>query len=898
MTGFAPAALSAALADRYRIERELGAGGMATVYLAHDLRHARNVALKVLRPELAAVIGGERFLAEIKTTANLQHPHILALFDSGSVDGTVFYAMPFVEGESLRDRLEREKQLPIDDALRIAVEVADALQYAHERGVIHRDIKPENILLQGGHALVADFGIALAASSVGGQRMTETGMSLGTPKYMSPEQAMGERTLDARTDVYALGCVLYEMLVGDPPYTGSTAQAIVAKVLTEKPAPIIARRDRVPPHVEDAVLTALSKLPADRFASAARFAQAIQHGGAITAPQRVPAKAPTATWRRVALPALLLAALAGVGGWLLGERTGRVPDAVNRFTLSLGVGQGLSPRGGSRVAWSPDGRAFVYVGATAGEERLWLRSLDALGPTVIEGTDGPSSPFFSPDGQQIAFIRTTPFSLNIVPRAGGKVSQIVAGNAISGGGGDWSSDGYIYFDGASSLSRVRPDGTGREDLFALDSAQGEVGLAWPQALPGGRGAIARVRRASDDVAGYTIVAFDNATRKRTNVVTATFARYVPPGYLLYVTADGTLMAAHFDLKRLQVTGTPATIARGLSIAAFGAADVAVSSSGMLLYSAGRGVTSTEPTWIGRDGTTTLVDPEWRSIYANNLSISPDGSRLAVHVSAPGNAAGARSEDVWVKQLPTGPISRLTFDGEQNRRPRWSHDARDVFFISSRSGLGSLYRQRADGSSPATRVASLPNGIGLGLGVGLGFDSPDGRWLILQGEEGGGIAGIFAMQVGVDSVPRPIIADNFRETRPALSPDGRWIAYQSGETGRDEVYVRPFPDVRGGKTQVSTAGGSSPMWSHKGDELFFETPEQHMMAAQVRVAPSFGVVSLKRLFSWAGYFWPYDVSRDDTRFLMLHVGPSGDASGDGTQLILVQNLTAELTRLLP
>ena len=217
------ARLTAALADRYTIERELGAGGMATVYLAQDLKHDRQVAIKVLRPELAAVIGAERFLAEIKTTANLQHPHILSLFDSGAVVGTVFYVMPFVDGESLRDRLTREKQLPIGDALRIATETADALQYAHAHGIIHRDIKPENILLQGGHALVADFGIALAASKTSGTRMTETGMSLGTPQYMSPEQAMGERDLDARTDIYALGVVTYEMLVGEPPFTGPSA---------------------------------------------------------------------------------------------------------------------------------------------------------------------------------------------------------------------------------------------------------------------------------------------------------------------------------------------------------------------------------------------------------------------------------------------------------------------------------------------------------------------------------------------------------------------------------------------------------------------------------------------------------------------------------------------------
>ena len=268
--------LQSALADRYRLDREVGAGGMATVYLAEDVRHDRRVALKVLRPELAAVIGAERFLAEIKLTANLQHPHILPLFDSGEADGYLFYVMPFIQGETLRDRLNREKQLPVADAIRITTEVASALDYAHRHGVIHRDIKPENILLHDGQALVADFGIALAASKAGGSRMTETGMSLGTPHYMSPEQAMGEREITARSDVYALGAVLYEMLSAEPPFTGATAQAVVARVVTESPRPLLPQRHTIPRHVEAAVMTALEKLPADRFATAAEFADALR----------------------------------------------------------------------------------------------------------------------------------------------------------------------------------------------------------------------------------------------------------------------------------------------------------------------------------------------------------------------------------------------------------------------------------------------------------------------------------------------------------------------------------------------------------------------------------------------------------------------------------------------
>src|SRR5262245_57964518 len=305
--------LQGALADRYRIDREIGAGGMATVYVAHDLRHDRRVALKLMRPELSAVIGAERFLAEIKLTANLQHPHILPLFDSGEADGCLFYVMPFVEGESLRERLNREKQLPVADAVRMASEVASALDYAHRHGVVHRDIKPENILLHDGQALVADFGIALAASKASGNRMTETGMSLGTPHYMSPEQAMGERDITPRSDVYALGVVLYEMLTGDPPFTGSTAQAVVARVLTEAPRPILPQRHTIPPEAEAAVLTALEKLPADRFGSAAEFAEALAGrgtGAAARTAATARAAAPAAKTRLDPLKMGLVAALA------------------------------------------------------------------------------------------------------------------------------------------------------------------------------------------------------------------------------------------------------------------------------------------------------------------------------------------------------------------------------------------------------------------------------------------------------------------------------------------------------------------------------------------------------------------------------------------------------------
>ena len=321
--------LRAALFSRYVVERELAAGGMAKVYIAHDVKHDRDVAIKLLNPELSQSLGGDRFLSEIRTTARLQHPHILPLLDSDSADGLLYYVMPLVTGETLRARLTREKQLPIDDALLIAREVSDALAYAHAHGVVHRDIKPENILLQDGHALVADFGIALALESAGGQRLTQTGISLGTPYYMSPEQGMGERVVDARSDIYSLGVVTYEMLTGQPPFTGATVQSIIGQVLTEKPAPPSAVRDTITPGVEHAVLKALAKLPADRWPTAGKFAEALarteplytsgeRHAGSAIRDGSTNARARS---RGTLIGAGVVGALLLTGAWWLGRRS-------------------------------------------------------------------------------------------------------------------------------------------------------------------------------------------------------------------------------------------------------------------------------------------------------------------------------------------------------------------------------------------------------------------------------------------------------------------------------------------------------------------------------------------------------------------------------------------------
>ena len=367
------ARLNTALEGRYAIERELGEGGMATVYLADDLKHERKVALKVLKPELAAVVGAERFLAEIKTTANLNHPHILPLYDSGEADSFLFYVMPYVEGESLQERIDREKQLGVDDAVAITQKVAGALEYAHSHGVVHRDIKPGNILLsEQGEPLIADFGIALAVAQAGGGRITETGLSLGTPHYMSPEQATGDRDVDPRSDVYALGCVLYEMLAGQPPFSATTAQAVLVKILTADAPSITSERRTVPPNVGAALAQALEKLPADRFTSAAEFGAALADENftykarartslAASPLEPVATQAPAAMpgpWNRLTMAMTTLAVLfVALAAWGWNRPSPRLP--VTLTSIDLGD---LSFRNMGRILVSADGSRFALVG--------------------------------------------------------------------------------------------------------------------------------------------------------------------------------------------------------------------------------------------------------------------------------------------------------------------------------------------------------------------------------------------------------------------------------------------------------------------------------------------------------------------------------------------------------
>ena len=469
--------LNTALEGRYAIERELGEGGMATVYLADDLKHERKVALKVLKPELAAVVGAERFLAEIKTTANLTHPHILPLFDSGEAENFLFYVMPHIEGESLRERIDREKQLGVDDSVAITRKVANALDYAHEHGVVHRDIKPGNILLsERGEPLIADFGIALAVAQAGGGRITETGLSLGTPHYMSPEQATGDRDVDPRSDVYALGCVLYEMLSGQPPFSASTAQAVLVKILTADAPSITSERRTVPPHVGHALAQALEKLPADRFTSAAEFGAALADPsftyearartsvtGSTPEPVTTPATMP-GPWKRLTMVGWSLAAVTTlIAAWSLLRP--EPPEPVTRFVLTPppGVNVAGGPSGIQGFAVSPDGRTVVFPDGPTGQ--LFRHELDRLDAVPIPGGERAYYPFFSPNGEWVGYVDQEDNTLSKI-RLDGSQAQSLApfpGGLRSAG---WGSDGTIVLlsNAMEGLWRVRDTGGDLEQI--------------------------------------------------------------------------------------------------------------------------------------------------------------------------------------------------------------------------------------------------------------------------------------------------------------------------------------------------------------------------------------------------------------------------------------------------
>jgi hypothetical protein len=658
-----PAApLVSALVDRYRFERELGAGGMATVYLAEDLRHRRRVAIKVLHPELSAVIGSERFLKEIELTASLQHPNILPLFDSGTAPshpersegslssvGLLYYVMPFVEGETLRARLERETQLPVGVALRIATEICEAVAYAHGRGVVHRDIKPENILLQNGHALVADFGIALAVEQAGGQRMTQTGLSIGTPQYMAPEQAMGDRGVDARADIYALGAVIYEMLAGEPPFTGPSAQAIVAQVITASPTPLIARRKSVPPHLDDAVLQALEKLPADRFSSAATFGAALSGGamGSTVTTSRRPAAASRRLVFALGVSAACAVIFAGAALllWRRAAAASRNHDVV-RFTMPV-----VAPNdadGTVVIDVAPDGKTIAYADrSTSDKGGVYVRALNRGEASLIAGTVGARAVSFSPDGASIAYT-TADDEVRVVSLAGGAPVPVVRG-ATWFHGIDWGKDGNIYFVRRDSgvIARVPAKGGATETIGTMESSSLPLGYRMqrnPRLLPGGGAVAFAVFRGS--ARGCDIEVLDLRTRVEQKVAQGCYVVGARDGWLLFVSTDGTLEAIAFDEKTHTTRGAAQPLLTNVYELET-EAQIALGDDGTLIYIPAVAPRS-QLVWISREGAETPLGAVIEKPLVS-VALSPQGNRIAL--SGNNDRATAWMYDISSQTLP-------------------------------------------------------------------------------------------------------------------------------------------------------------------------------------------------------------------------------------------------------
>ncbi|MGN6393639.1 MAG: protein kinase domain-containing protein [Gemmatimonadales bacterium] len=882
------------MADRYRNEGELGQGGMATVYLAEDLRHRRKVALKVLKPDLAAVLGAERFVQEITTTASLQHPHILPLFDSGSAEGFLYYVMPFVDGETLRAKLNRETQLSIDEAVGIATSVADALDYAHRHGVIHRDIKPENILLHDGRPVVADFGIALAVSAAAGGRMTETGLSLGTPHYMSPEQATAEKELTNRSDIYSLASVLYEMLSGSPPHVGSSAQQIIMKIVTDEARPVTELRKSVPPYVGAALAKALEKLPADRFATAHEFGEALHDrgfplgpGGTAVVSGAGVRSATRLGWRgRLRDPVLIIVGLIAVAALVaaagLARRQPTAPLPPIQFVLATSD----STRPAASFPWpaaiSPDGGTVVYsVGQTSANAllTLYMQRLGELEQRPIPGTAGAYQPYFSPDGRWLAF------------EVGGQERKVrldgsapvAIGPGGSANGGTWTPGNDIVLGAQSSfsgLSHMSAAGGEPVEFTRVDSTKGEVNHLWPIATPDGKAIVFTIWSGTLPTSKLAMISSAGGAVTRLGVA-GIRPLAVLDGMLVYVQADGAVMAVALDVGRRRVRGQPIPVHDPVAVSAAvnGNSEIYVSSGGAMITS--RGGALSRLVWIGRDGRAEPLTSRSRAF--TYVRLSPDERRVAAVI------AENLKTDVWIYDLGQKTFSRLTTAGTVTSVD-WTPDGSGVVFTAqgTRSPIA-VWSQSASGGTQAKELSTE------GGQTASVTTSPDGKSLLLTT-----IPQLTwdLYRVSVDSpgVMRPYIATSAQEHAPRFSPDGKWVAFASDESGQDEVYVRSYPDPSS-KIQISVGGGFEPMWSPDGNRVYYRSGTA-LLAARVSRASGFSLAGQDTVIAYGfttgtlqgGYFsGTYQPSRDVKRVLTIQ------ADRNDYQLVVAPNWIAELRR---
>jgi serine/threonine-protein kinase len=898
----------------YEILSPLGVGGMGEVYRARDTKLGREVAIKVL----PAAFAGDpermaRFQREARLLAVLNHPGIATIHGFEEADSHRALVMELVPGPTLAERISLGP-LPFEEAATIALQIAQALEYAHEHGIVHRDLKPANVKLTGDGAVkLLDFGLAKAlsdepAATDASQSPTlsalasRAGLILGTAAYMSPEQAKG-KAADRRSDVWSFGVVVYEMLSGSRMFGGETAAETLASVLKSEPE-WGALPAGTPTGVRRLLRRCLDKDARRRVQAIGEARIAIEDALGGVREETVPVGSAAPFWPR-ALPLAAAAALAGAGLMLWGLRR-PVPEAPTPVRLSVELGAAASLTTGSSgpaAILSPDGRVLAYTAHRTGQPppQLHVRRLEQLQATPLSGTDGARDPFFSPDGQWIAFFADG--KLKKVSVTGGGAA-VTIGDAPEGRGGTWSEDGTILFTPAAmpgvGLSRISAAGGPAEVLTTPDPAAEGDSHRWPQPLLGGKAVLFTAGNVGEFNDASIVVQTLPKGPLKVLQRGGYFGRYLRSGHLVYV-HDGTLFAAPFDLGRLELSGPPAPVLEGVMVSpAAGGAQFAFSERGTLVFLPGTTPGVNLPIqWMDKDG---RVEP-LRAVAGtyNNIRFSPDGTRLAMDVRE------GTERDVWIYEWGRDTMSRLTFETGEDSSPVWSPDGRRIAFASARADKATpnLYWQRADGTGDAERLTESRNP------QSPASWHPSGRFLAFHETDQQTRSDIMVLPMEGDETsgwkpgkPSALLKSGFTEQHPAFSPDGRWLAYSSDESGRQELYVRPFPGP-GGRWQVSTGGGSRPNWSRQRQELIFRVAgplQQVLMVASYAVEGDSFRAEKPRHWSRGlvpavgPASRPFDLHPDGERIAMVKGAESADEKRD--HVVLVLNFFEELRRVAP
>ena len=892
----------------YTVTAKIGEGGMGEVYRATDTKLDRDVALKVL-PEAFTADPDRlaRFEREAKVLASLNHPNIGTIYGLEEAEGVKALVLELIEGPTLADRI-KQGPIPVDEALPIARQIAEALEAAHEQGIVHRDLKPANIKVRSdGTVKVLDFGLAKAlagdaeaadlsqsptmTASMGG---TREGVILGTAAYMSPEQARG-RPLDKRTDIWAFGCVLFEMLTGRSALGGETLSDTIAGILEREPEWGLLPAG-VPPGVATYLRRCFERDPKRRVRDIGDVRLAMEGAFETTDTVRGDSATvqPFAAWQRpmsIAATVLAAVALGGLAVWGF-VRPAVVPADLVRFRIVPPETAALNAGGfQSDLMISPDGTLVVYVGRNAEGmgPQLYLRRIDQLDSAPLRGGEDGVGPVVSPDGAWVGFVDgQTQRRLQKVSIFGGSpVSLTEAGSSIRGI--TWGADDQILFGtDTSGLYRVSGGGGAAEPLTTPDSEQGERDHRWPSLIPEREAVVFVIAAFGGPLNTGQLAVLDLATGAVTRLGLAGVSpRYLSTGHLVYATEDGSVRAVPFDAASLTVTGNPVPLVEGVAVKLTGAANFSVSDNVRLVYASGTagGRLARSLLWVNREGRETPIPAPVRA-YAQ-ARVSPDGTRVLVD-------ARDQEQDLWVWTLPDGPLTRLTFDAGADSYGNWTPTGDRIVFSSTRGGRMSVWWKAADGTGVAERVGGSENS------QWVTAVTPDGTRVIARSQVPDREVDLVVLPLAGDSAPETLVGTPFSEANAALSPDGAWVAYQSDESGTVEVYVRPFPDATASRTLVSTVGGSQPVWAPDGSELFYLEGTQ-LMAVPVQTETGFPYGSPERLFDAPYYFESpgrnYDVAPDG-RFLMIKDTDQLDGGGASPAITVVLNWHQELLQRVP